>query len=201
MPLSLWQSTCSHLHTEIEWESKGAKGLQSLRSHPSLFSQLAISHCSAALFVFSKRGQKIVRQREEIWTTYILLRENNRVTVMPDEHWPTFKQSRGSPPQRSSTLHNGTDFMKKEWLWQAQVKRGVALQHKHEQNRTTISTSVDNYWTLQMHMNCIPLHFLSYMMQNGQTSTCFDYPEYLDGYPQWMNEMDKIYVKSRSTLG
>lgn len=68
VPLSLWQSTCFHLHREIDRKREGARGLQSLRCHSFPFSLLAISHYNTALFTFYRCGLKIVKQREAIWT-------------------------------------------------------------------------------------------------------------------------------------
>lgn len=55
-------------HRNRARERGGAGESQSQRSHPYPFSLLAISHCNTALFTFYRCGQKMVRQREEIWT-------------------------------------------------------------------------------------------------------------------------------------
>lgn len=128
--LSLWQYTCSHLHRERE-RSKGI----TVSEVPCLpFSLAAISHYNAALFTFNRCGQKMVKQREAIWTNQILLREHSRVTVRPDERWPTFKQCWGCLAQKRSRA-SGNGIIKKSDYGRVQhlhIQRDVpTLERQH----------------------------------------------------------------------
>lgn len=66
LPLAVHLFSLAHRNRARE---EGARGLQSLRSHPFSFSLLAISHCNTALFTFYRGGQKMVRQREKFGLT------------------------------------------------------------------------------------------------------------------------------------
>lgn len=65
LPLAVYLFSLAQRNREREKESKGV----TVSEVPCLpFSLPAISHYNAALFTFNRCGQKMVKQREAIWT-------------------------------------------------------------------------------------------------------------------------------------